>query len=74
LNAFSNNVVFSKSTAPSTDNTSFLSKFNLVSGDWRIYLVMSLLTEYITVLIYSLTGTLVPHSKVNDEADEEFRK
>jgi hypothetical protein len=75
LNAFSHNISFSSSSPPS-DNTGSLSKFNLVTGEWWIYLVMSLLMEYITVLIYSITGTLIPHSRGEGqgEVDIEMRK
>lgn len=58
LSAYSPNA-FSKTASHSTN----LSKFNSITGDWRIYLVMSLLMEYITVLIYIITGVLIPYSK-----------
>jgi hypothetical protein len=73
LNAFSHNIVFSSSSPPS-GNTGSLSKFNLVTGEWWIYLVMSLLMEYITVLIYSLTGTLIPRGEDQGGVDIEMRK
>jgi hypothetical protein len=43
--------------------TPSLAKYNSVSGTWWIYLVMSLLTEYITAIIYVTAGTLIPLSK-----------
>ena len=46
---------------------SSLSKFNASTGDWGIYLVMSVLTEYIVVLIYTSAGLRLPLKK--DEVD-----
>lgn len=37
-----------------------LSKFNLLTGKWQLFLVMSLLMEYIVALIYLVVGALVP--------------
>jgi len=50
LNAFSTSV-------PS------IAKFNSVTGDWVLYLVMSLIMEYCVVVIYSVTGTTIPLSR-----------
>jgi hypothetical protein len=40
-----------------------LHKFSRSTGDWRIYLVMSLIMEYVVVFIYIAVGNLVPMSK-----------
>jgi len=49
---------FSGSPIPSstTTTTNSLSKFNLSNGDWRIYLVMALLMEYVVVVVYITIG------------------
>lgn len=43
-----------------TTNASSLNKFNSISGSWAIYLIMSVITEYIAVLIYTAIGIKVP--------------
>jgi len=40
-----------------------LHKFNRITGDWKFYLVMGLIMEYVVVLIYIAVGNLVPMSK-----------
>ncbi|GJJ08727.1 hypothetical protein Clacol_002946 [Clathrus columnatus] len=37
------------------------SKFSPTTGDWRIYLVMDLIMEYIVVCIYIVSGITIPH-------------
>jgi len=46
------------STYSATD--SGLAKFNGITGEWWIQLLMSLLTEYLVVLIYIYTGFRIP--------------
>ncbi|KIM84628.1 hypothetical protein PILCRDRAFT_818206 [Piloderma croceum F 1598] len=46
-----------------TTTTNSLSKFNLINGDWRIYLVMALVMEYIVVIIYTTVGAMLPLQK-----------
>jgi hypothetical protein len=70
LNAFSNTASLSSVDAARPPHNS-LTKFNLIVGDWRIYLVMSLLMEYIAVLIYSFTGLMIPHAKKEEPSDKE---
>ncbi|KAI0363938.1 hypothetical protein BV20DRAFT_1039659 [Pilatotrama ljubarskyi] len=48
-------------------STSGLAKFSTSTGSWAIYLFMSVIMEYITVLIYTIVGIRTPLSK--DEAD-----
>jgi hypothetical protein len=43
---------------PSTNSS--LSKFNISNGDWRIYLAMGLIMEYIVVLVYTTAGARIP--------------
>jgi len=73
LSSFSGSLV---STASSTPNTNSLAKFNMASGDWRIYLVMSVLMEIIATVIYTTAGTKIPlqqdyHLNASGNADEE---
>jgi hypothetical protein len=70
LNAFSNTASLSSADAARQPHNS-LTKFNLIVGDWRIYLVMSLLMEYIAVLIYSITGFMIPNAKEPAPSDKE---
>ncbi|KAH9836535.1 uncharacterized protein C8Q71DRAFT_857768 [Rhodofomes roseus] len=42
-----------------TTSESPLAKFNTSTGSWQIYLLMSVLTEYATVVIYSIAGTRI---------------
>ncbi|KAI0080066.1 hypothetical protein K474DRAFT_1705077 [Panus rudis PR-1116 ss-1] len=37
-----------------------LSKFNSISGSWPIYLIMSIVMEYIVIIIYCLVGITTP--------------
>lgn len=57
LATFSGSMVVSSTSLPSTNS---LAKFNVVSGDWRVFLVMSLIMEYIVVVIYTVAGTKIP--------------
>ena len=45
---------------PSNDG---LGKFSSASSEWAIYLVMSVLMEYIAVIIYAVVGIVTPLSK-----------
>ncbi|EMD41591.1 hypothetical protein CERSUDRAFT_110168 [Gelatoporia subvermispora B] len=38
----------------------WLCKFNSTSGSWQVYLFMSVATEYVAVIIYTVVGTRVP--------------
>ncbi len=48
------------SAKPSNDG---LGKFSSSSSEWGIYLVMSVLMEYIAVIIYAVVGITTPLSK-----------
>jgi hypothetical protein len=47
-------------TSSSTPNTNSLAKFNMASGDWRIYLVMSVIMEFIVTVVYTTAGARIP--------------
>lgn len=47
-------------TSTSTTQTNDLSKFNLFTGEWQIYLVMDMLMEYAVVIIYSVAALVLP--------------
>jgi hypothetical protein len=53
-------------STPTSSTTGSLSKFNIVNGEWQIYLVMGLVMEYIVVLVYVIAGTLIPRQEVDD--------
>jgi len=59
LSAFSGSLSFS-GTASTTPNTSALAKFSMLTGDWPIYLVMSVLMELVVVVIYTTAGARIP--------------
>jgi hypothetical protein len=59
LNVFSHGNAFSTTSVA----TGSLAKFNSLTGDWWIYLVMSLTMEYIVVLIYCITGASMPREQ-----------
>ncbi|KAG1757967.1 hypothetical protein EDB19DRAFT_78213 [Suillus lakei] len=64
---------FTSSTTSS--NTSNLAEFNLVTGDWQIYLVMGMLTEYAIVIIYTVSAFVLPLDqdfKSPDLQEDEF--
>lgn len=44
----------------SQPGNSLLDKFNSTTGSWGLYLVLSVLTELIVVIIYIWTGLSVP--------------
>jgi len=52
----------------STNNS--LSKFNASNGDWRIYLVMGLIMEYVVVLVYTIAGARIPLQ--DDYSDDDL--
>ena len=41
------------------------SRWSLVFGDWRLYLTMSLIMEFLAVVTYAVIGVLIPAQ--NDE-------
>ncbi|KIM85114.1 hypothetical protein PILCRDRAFT_817972 [Piloderma croceum F 1598] len=53
-------------STPTSSTTGSLSKFNIVNGEWQIYLVMGLVMEYIVVLVYVIAGILIPRQEVDD--------
>jgi hypothetical protein len=57
LSTFSGSLV---ATPSSPTNTNSLSKFNMATGDWRIYLVMSVIMECIVAVIYTVAGARLP--------------
>ncbi|KZP25970.1 hypothetical protein FIBSPDRAFT_661209, partial [Athelia psychrophila] len=59
LSAFSGSLSFSGTASP-TPNTSVLAKFSMLTGDWPIYLVMSVLMELVVVTIYTTAGARIP--------------
>lgn len=74
LSAFSPVASFGSSASlPPAQHTS-LSKFNSFSGSWQIFLVMSLVMEYIVVLIYLTLGAFTPLEKGADDGSEEDLK
>jgi hypothetical protein len=73
LSSFSGSLI---STASSAPNTNSLAKFNMASGDWRIYLVMSVLMEIIVTVIYTTAGAKTPlqqdyHLNASGNPEEE---
>jgi len=54
---------------PPVKHTS-LSKFNSFSGSWQIFLVMSLVMEYVVVLIYLAVGAATPMQRGSDEEED----
>jgi len=63
LSSFSKlNLTDSTSSSTSSSDTG-IGRFNIVTGDWWIFLVMVLVMEYIVVGIYMLVGTLIPTQK-----------
>ncbi|OJA19479.1 hypothetical protein AZE42_04922 [Rhizopogon vesiculosus] len=58
LSTFSSST-FSFSTS-STSSDGDLAKFNIVTGEWQIYLVMDMLMEYAVVVLYAVAGLLLP--------------
>lgn len=51
-----------------------LSKFNSFSGSWQIFLAMSLVMEYVVVLIYLTVGAVTPLERGTDDGSEEDLK
>lgn len=47
-------------TTATQPNTSDLAKFNIITGEWQIYLVMDMLMEYAIVIIYTVAGLVLP--------------
>jgi len=73
LSSFSGSLVATTTTTP---NTNSLAKFNMASGDWWLYLVMSVLMECIVTVIYTTAGARIPlqqdyHLNANGNQDEE---
>lgn len=52
--------------------TGGLSAFNIISGKWEVYLVMSFLMELVVVLLY--LGYGLTHRKVEDEIQDERKQ
>lgn len=62
LSTFSSSTFSVSGTTES--NTSDLAKFNMITGEWQIYLVMDMLMEYAVVIIYVVAGIVLP---LNDD-------
>ncbi|KAG1744545.1 uncharacterized protein EDB91DRAFT_1246671 [Suillus paluster] len=59
LSTFSSST-FDISSTSSQPNTSDLAKFNILTGEWQIYLVMDMLMEYAVVIIYTVAALVLP--------------
>lgn len=73
LSTFSSSTVSVTGTTES--NTSDLAKFNMITGEWQIYLVMDMLMEYAIVIIYSVAGLVLPLNedyKSSDSYEAEY--
>jgi len=72
LSSFSGSLI----ATSSEPNTNSLAKFNIASGDWRIYLVMGVIMECIVTVIYTIAGAKIPlqrdyHMNAAGNPDEE---
>ncbi|EIW86368.1 hypothetical protein CONPUDRAFT_140954 [Coniophora puteana RWD-64-598 SS2] len=47
------------STTTST-TTNSLSQFNMFNGNWHIYVIMGMVTEYVAIIVYSVAGMILP--------------
>ncbi|KAG1908567.1 uncharacterized protein F5891DRAFT_1098125 [Suillus fuscotomentosus] len=56
-------------TGTTESNTSDLAKFNVLTGEWQIYLVMDMLMEYAVVIIYAVAGIMLPLNEDYKPAD-----
>ncbi|KAG2109726.1 uncharacterized protein F5147DRAFT_692121 [Suillus discolor] len=56
-------------TGTTESNTSDLAKFNMITGEWQIYLVMDMLMEYAVVIIYGVAGIMLPLNEDYKSAD-----
>ncbi|KAG2053925.1 hypothetical protein BDR06DRAFT_437972 [Suillus hirtellus] len=56
-------------TGTTEPNTSDLAKFNILTGEWQIYLVMDMLMEYAVVIIYAVAGIVLPLNEDYKSAD-----
>ncbi|KAG1798084.1 uncharacterized protein HD556DRAFT_1525683 [Suillus plorans] len=72
LSTFSSSTV--SVTGSTESNTSDLAKFNMITGEWQIYLVMDMLMEYAVVIIYAVAGIVLPlnedYKSANSHQDE----
>ncbi|KAG1749641.1 uncharacterized protein EDB91DRAFT_755423 [Suillus paluster] len=59
LSMFSSSTFVVSTTSPQP-NTSDLAKFNILTGEWQIFLVMDMLMEYAVVIIYTVAGLVLP--------------
>ncbi|KAH7883944.1 hypothetical protein F5I97DRAFT_1938582 [Phlebopus sp. FC_14] len=60
-------------TGTTANSTNDLSKFNMFSGEWQIYLTMDMVMEFVVVIIYALAGNMLPLDqdyKLQQEIDE----
>ncbi|KAG1758036.1 hypothetical protein EDB19DRAFT_82104 [Suillus lakei] len=58
LSTFSSSTfTITTTTQPATGD---LAKFNIITGEWQIYLVMDMLMEYAIVIIYAVAGLVLP--------------
>ncbi|KAI0666315.1 hypothetical protein C8Q78DRAFT_1060763 [Trametes maxima] len=55
-------------------NSKSLSKFSIASSDWAVYLVMLILMEYISVLIYAVVGMVTPLGKDTERLNHEMTR
>jgi len=75
LSTFSSSSFAMIDSSTQTVNTSSLAKFNMFTGEWWIYLVMSILMEYACVIIYTTAGLRIPLNqdyKLGDVHGDEY--
>ena len=56
-------ITFENGQEVPNNSDSALAKFSATSSDWAVYLVMSVLMEYIVVVVYATVGLLTPLGK-----------
>jgi hypothetical protein len=59
LSTFSSSSFITTTSTTTSVSTSDLAKFNMLTGEWQIYLVMELIMEYVVVIIYTTAGTIL---------------
>ncbi|KAG0699720.1 hypothetical protein DFH29DRAFT_35458 [Suillus ampliporus] len=69
LSTFSSSTFTISTTSSPQPNTSDLAKFNILTGEWQIFLVMDMLMEYAVVIIYTIAGLMLPLDQDYKSAD-----
>ncbi|KAG1716773.1 hypothetical protein ID866_371 [Astraeus odoratus] len=59
LSTFSSSTFITTSSTPTSSSDSDLAEFNMLTGEWQIFVAMDMVMELVTALIYTIAGIIL---------------